>query len=432
MLNRITASLALAACLWAWTETPASAELKACNAARLPINVAVAHKDQEKGWIVAGWWTLEREDCAVLVSGSLKGRELEIYAEGHHPKYSGYWWQWNADRMHCVTEPKEGGHFVIRQDDMRGDCKAAGYVEKGFEKVPGNVDDFTRTYVNAMGLTKGEEQEAKPNERFWECSGCPEMVVMPTGEFTMGSPDNEPQRRAEEGPTHKVTIRRGFAVSKVPVTRDQFERFVNATGHKVGDTCAVRSDGRWTTEAGRSFKDPGFAQAGNHPVVCVSFEDAKAYLAWISKQAGRTYRLLSEAEWEYVARAGTSTPFWWGATIAPAQANYNGNGVFPGGTKGEFRQKTVPVYDSFKRNPWNLFIGEGNVAEWVEDCWNKNYQGAPSDGSAWTGGQCGSRVVRGGSWTSDPAMLRSAARLAAEPSLRSSDIGFRVARPMEK
>jgi formylglycine-generating enzyme required for sulfatase activity len=206
----------------------------------------------------------------------------------------------------------------------------------------------------------------------------------------MASPDNEPELRGKEGPRHKVTIGR-FAVSKTAVTREQFEKFVNATGHQVGDKCLTRKEGRWAAEPGRTFKDPGFAQGGNHPAVCVSFEDVKAYLAWLSKQAETTYRLLSEAEWEYVARAGSDTPFWWGAKVTPAQANYNGNVAFAGGSKGDFRQKTVPAYDSFKLNPWNLFIGEGNAAEWVEDCWNKNYQGAPPDGSAWTKGECGSR-----------------------------------------
>jgi formylglycine-generating enzyme required for sulfatase activity len=429
MLSKITAGMVVIASAWASSATTAFAELKACNASRLPITVAVAHKDRDKGWIVTGWWVLEREDCIVLVAGSLKGRELDIYAEGRLPDF---WWHWDVDRPHCVTEPKEAGHFLIRQDDIRGDCKAAGYVERNFGRVPANVDDYTQVFLNPYPLNKREEGEAKPKERFWECRGCPEMVVMPAGEFTMGSPDNEPERRGEEGPRHKVTIRERFAVSKGAVTRSQFERFVIATGHALGDRCQIRKDGRWTAEPGKSFRDPGFPQGGNDPAVCLNFEDVKAYLAWLSKQTGKTYRLLSEAEWEYVARAGSDSPFWWGATITPAQANYNGNIAFRGGAKGEFREKTVSAFDSFKLNPWNLFIGEGNAAEWIEDCWNKNYQGAPSDGSAWTKGDCGSHVVRGGSWASDPGVLRSAARFALESSLRSSDVGFRVARPLEK
>jgi formylglycine-generating enzyme required for sulfatase activity len=140
--------------------------------------------------------------------------------------------------------------------------------------------------------------------------------------------------------------------------------------------------------------------------------------------------LLSEAEWEYVARAGTETPFWWGLAVSPAQANYNGNIVFPNGAKGEFRQKTVSAYDVFKVNPWNLFIGTGNAAEWVEDCWNKTYEGVPTDGSAWIKGDCSAHVARGGSWSSNPAVLRAAARASVQSSVRSNDVGFRVARPL--
>ncbi len=130
-----------------------------------------------------------------------------------------------------------------------------------------------------------------------------------------------------------------------------------------------------------------------------------------------------------MVRAGTETPFWWGSSISPEQANYNGNLTYGGGAKGEFRQKTVPA-DSFKANPWGLFQGQGNVWEWVEDCWNKSYEGAPSDGSAWTKGDCGRRGIRGGSWASDPKFLRSAARLAAQSSARFNDVGFRVARTL--
>jgi formylglycine-generating enzyme required for sulfatase activity len=254
------------------------------------------------------------------------------------------------------------------------------------------------------------------------------MVVVPTGEFVMGSPENEPERFGDEGPRHKVAIRQRVAVSKGAITRDQYEQFVTATGHATGDKCLGWKDGKWTAEGGQSFRNPGFAQAGNHPAVCVSFDDAKTYLAWISKQTGKPYRLLTEAEWEYVTRAGTESPFWWGSPISTAQANYNGTIVFPGGAKGEFRQKTVPAYDGFIVNPWNLFIGEGNAAEWVEDCWNKSYQGAPSDGSAWTKGDCSRHVVRGGSWASSPMALRSAARMAVQHDVRSNDLGFRVAR----
>ena len=148
---------------------------------------------------------------------------------------------------------------------------------------------------------------------------------------------------------------------------------------------------------GRSFRNPGFAQDDSHPVVCVNWDDAKAYAKWLSGKTGKDYRLLSEAEWEYACRAGTSTPFWWGSSISTEQANYDGNYTFGGGRKGEYRQRTVPV-KSFEPNPWGLYQVHGNVGEWCEDCWNESYNGAPSDGSAWTAGDCAFRLLRGGSW----------------------------------
>jgi formylglycine-generating enzyme required for sulfatase activity len=433
MLRKFILALVTGLAAWAFMPTPASAGFTVCNYAPWPIFVSLAYNDKDKGWVSMGWWEVQREGCEELVAGSVQGRKLYGWATGR--SNSGGWWWWGdvgeASTTEALCTPKaDSSHFTIYQNDIRGGCKNAGYDERGFRVLSnGGSTDSRYNFYLTKHLALADARVQKPKDRFWECGGCPQMVVMPAGEFTMGSPDNEPERRGEEGPRHKVTIGR-FAVSKGAVTREQFEKFVKATGHQVGDKCLTRKEGRWAAEPGRTFKDPGFAQGGNHPAVCVSFEDVKAYLAWLSKQAETTYRLLSEAEWEYVARAGSDTPFWWGSKVTPAQANYNGNVAFAGGSKGDFRQKTVPAYDSFKLNPWNLFIGEGNAAEWVEDCWNKNYQGAPSDGSAWTKGECGSRVVRGGSWANDPGLLRSAARLAIQSSVRSSDVGFRVARPM--
>jgi formylglycine-generating enzyme required for sulfatase activity len=164
-------------------------------------------------------------------------------------------------------------------------------------------------------------------------------------------------------------------------------------------------------------------------VINVSWDDAKEYAAWLSRKTGKTYRLLSEAEREYVTRAGTTTPFWWGSSISTSQANYNGRYTYGGGAEGEYRQKTLPV-DSFQPNPWGLYQVHGNVWDWVEDCWNASYQGAPSDGSAWTSGDCHRRVVRGGSWVNNPQGLRSAIRDRVTTDNRLSGLGFRVGRTL--
>ena len=250
-----------------------------------------------------------------------------------------------------------------------------------------------------------------PGTAFRDCPTCPEMVVVPAGSFTMGSPAGEEGRLDSEGPQHKVTIGRPFAVGKFAVTFAEWEACVGAGGCN-----------------GYQPNDQGLGR-GWRPVINVSWDDAKAYVAWISKATGKSYRLLSEAEREYVARAGTTTPFWWGSSISTNQANYNGGFTYGGGSKGENRQKTVPA-DSFAANPWGLYQVHGNVWEWVEDCWHGSYQGAPTDGSAWTTSctESGRRVLRGGSWGSGPDGLRAANRGWLPSGFRSGEFGFRVGR----
>ncbi len=165
-------------------------------------------------------------------------------------------------------------------------------------------------------------------------------------------------------------------------------------------------------------------------MVAINWDDAKAYAAWLAETAGKLYRLLSEAEREYVARAGTATAFWWGDAISTSQANYDGNYTFRGGAKGEYRKKTVPV-DSFEPNPFGLYNVHGNVWEWCEDVWHDNYQGAPTDGSAWLqGGDASRRVVRGGSWNNNPQNLRAANRNRNTTDNRNNNLGFRVGRTL--
>jgi formylglycine-generating enzyme required for sulfatase activity len=246
----------------------------------------------------------------------------------------------------------------------------------------------------------------------------PEMVVVPAGEFIMGSSPFEIAALKEysdcrcerEGPRRVVTISAPFAAGRCAVTFDEW------------DACVA--------EGGCKGKDPGLGR-GRRPVVAVSWKEAQAYVAWLSRKTGKTYRLLTEAEWEYVARAGTTSAFWWGDTISTTQANYNGNCTFRGSAKGEYRQVTVPV-DSFQPNPWGLYNVHGNVWEWVEDTWRSDYKGAPADGSAWVQRNCDGvpRGMRGGSYQVGPGFLRAAyrgyyptANDDAAPSL-----GFRVAR----
>jgi formylglycine-generating enzyme required for sulfatase activity len=282
-------------------------------------------------------------------------------------------------------------------------------------------DNAPLSYQSEIALTE--------KDHFKECAACPEMLVVPEGEYMMGSSDDELERLGNEGPQHRVKIARRFAVGKLKVTREEFEAFANETSYSVGDKCFTLEDGKAEERSGRSYRNPGFDQDGKHPVVCIDWDDAKAYVAWLSKKTGKLYRLLSESEWEYVARAGSKTPFWWGSSISTDQANYDGNSSYGSGGKGQYRQKTVPA-DMFKANPWGLYQVHGNAFEWVEDCWNETYQYGPADDWVRMAGNCGRHVRRGGAWNIIAKMLRSAYREQRPAATRGSNMGMRVARTL--
>jgi formylglycine-generating enzyme required for sulfatase activity len=264
---------------------------------------------------------------------------------------------------------------------------------------------------------------------FKDCDTCPEMVVVPAGSFNMGSPADEPEReftglKGSESQVY-VTLARSLAVGRFAVTRGEFAIFATATGHKIDGGCYVYNENLFMEQANRNWHSPGITQTDRDPVVCVSWNDATAYVAWLSSTTGKRYRLLTEAEREYVTRAGTTTPYWWGSAITPKQANYGG---LTDPNKGG---GTVPV-DSFESNPWGLYNVHGNVWEWTEDCWNTSNAGNPGDGTARVIGDCGKRVLRGGSWYTVPQALRSANRSGAYFfDHHTVDMGFRVARILE-
>ena len=268
----------------------------------------------------------------------------------------------------------------------------------------------------------------RAGRKFKDCGECPEMVVVPSGSFTMGSPSSEDSRDDDEG-RHLVNIGYPLAVGVYEVTRREFSRFVSDTRYNAGNSCYVwnSSSNQWENRSGISWRNPDYTQADSHPVVCVSWEDAQSYVRWLSEKTDHRYSLLSESEWEYVARAGTTTPFHFGRTISTGQANYDGDYTYGSGRTGVDRGKTVSV-GSFSPNAWGVHDMHGNVWEWVEDCWNDSYVGAPTDGSAWGSGDCVKRVLRGGSWISDPRSLRSATRLRNSTELRYFLNGFRVIR----
>lgn len=262
-----------------------------------------------------------------------------------------------------------------------------------------------------------------------DCAACPEMVEIPAGVYAMGSPDMEPGRFKNEGPQHRVTIAYPLAVGKYEVTRREFAQFVAASGYTAQPGCNEwRPDGKWKLNSGNSWKTPGFEQTEFDPVVCVTWNDAKAYVNWLSKETGKAYRLLSEAEWEFASRAGSVTARPWGDQLSRDDANYGANGRNQPYAEGRDRWTYTAPVASFAPNAFGLYDPIGNVWEWVEDCWNERYDGAPSDGTAWTSGDCGERVIRGGSWYSDPRRVRSAVRYAFGSGVNRTKVGFRVAR----
>ena len=250
-------------------------------------------------------------------------------------------------------------------------------------------------------------------DRAW----CPDLVRLPPGQFLMGSPHDENGRLDVEGPQHLVTIERPFAIGRHPVTVDQFAAFVADSDYGAATTCRQWTGADWEERPG-SFRSPGFAQAGDHPVVCVSWEDAQAYVRWLSSRTGLSVRLPSEAEWEYAARAGTTTPYWWGTSIAPGQANFKASAAGDADCSGaHWRQHTVSVR-SFEPNPWGIHQVHGNVWEWIEDGWSPSYANAPLDGSARLEAASGKRgpawrlVAERTAWRSVGAPPCSRARLA--------------------
>lgn len=297
---------------------------------------------------------------------------------------------------------------------------------------PRSADSADSEAVRIRGL--------KSWESFRDCPGCPEMKVIPGGEFEMGSPPRADGRKSDEEPLHRVAIR-SFAVARYELEWSSFERFVNATQRNAGESCRALNEGNanWGAWTNLSWAVPGYAQAPNHPAVCVSWEDAQDYVRWLSAQTGKRYRLLSEAEWEYAARAQSTAQVYWSdrgrdtACIYGNVADQTTSGDFAwverfSCTDGWWLPAPVGLY---RPNAFGLYDMLGNVWEWVEDCFNPDYELAAGDGRPRTCGQCERRIMRGASWGTRPSGVRFGNRARAPIDRRSVTIGFRVARDLE-
>lgn len=317
------------------------------------------------------------------------------------------------------------------------------------------IDASDSTHDAPIANTAISESIRAPSARtareFDDCSGatwCPRMVAIPAGAFLMGTPANELGYDEIEGPQHRVIVPR-FAAGKFDVTRGQWAAFVAATKRATPLGCSWTARSRSKPDLKGSWRDLGFEQDDTHPVVCVTWHDAQDYLRWLSERTGHPYRLLTEAEWEYAARAGTTSAYPWGVRPSHEYANYGADSCCSGRVLGRDKWLYTSPVGSFPPNGFGLYDMHGNVLQWVQDCFSPSYLGVPNDGSAneaditlkvpvelsFMNGKrsCSFRILRGGDFGDSPALIRSGFRSFAPPdeslldTYRSGGVGFRVA-----
>lgn len=348
-------------------------------------------------------------------------------------------------REQRASELLAQGNAAIESGDLEEAQRILGLLES--ETAGASGIESLRTRIESARSYASLRPGQSLTDALASGGRAPELVVIPLGSFQMGSPEGEADRKSNEGPRFAVQLQKGFAFSRSEVTVGQFGAFVRATGYtpsanqngsstiydERSGSMSAKSGVTWESDHAGKSADPEM------PVIHVSWVDAKAYADWLSRETGKTYRLPSEAEFEYVLRAGTQTRFPWGdANPTRLVGNLTGDGdrsesrrnwinAFPDYSDGYWGPAPVRSYEA---NRFGIHDINGNVSEWVEDCWHDNYQRAPTDGSAWVNPGCNRRVIRGGSWASSPDQARSAFRLTASPTTTNARLGFRVAREL--
>ncbi len=306
-----------------------------------------------------------------------------------------------ADNPSNIPAKRPGGGAIADNGDAMENLVAAVTAEA--------AADITDP-ADPAPLSEEVAEGADLGEYFRDCLDCPDMAVLPAGWFSMGSPPHEPARHISEGPVVETVITRPFAIGAREVTFEQWDACVAEGGCK-----------------GYAPWDHGWGR-DDRPVIGVSFEDAEAFAAWLSAKTGQAYRLPSEAEWEYAARAGSATRFSFGNSVSPSQANFNGAHAY-GAPEGVNRRRTTPVA-SFSPNAFGLFDMHGNAWEWTADCWTQDHSDAAGNGPP-QGSDCSLRVLKGGAWNTGGWRLRAAHRIGKAPTAREYDNGFRVARDID-
>lgn len=267
-----------------------------------------------------------------------------------------------------------------------------------------------------------------------DCADCPELAILQPGSFTRGAAENDPAADESEFPQHEVIIDKLFAIAVTHVTVGEYAAFVAATGYEPETGCYTLTDDGWQMDENANWRAPGFLQDASHPAVCISWHDAVAYTSWMANRSGQPYRLPSEAEWEYAARAGTESTNFWGEDDRDVCTYANVNDLT---AKNKVAKVAEPCSDgfmytspvgSFRPNPFGIYDTVGNAWVWLADCRRGDYRLAPRDGSPNADANCALRVLRGGSWTDTPGPVRIGAREGRPPDERLAIAGFRVAR----
>lgn len=357
-----------------------------------------------------------------------------------------------ADRARAEADAKKAAADKAKALALRIEEEARRMAEVAVKKqAEAMARAEERARAEAAKIVKEAPRAApRPGTVFQDCPDCPRMVVIPAGEFTMGSPASEAGRGVDEGPQRQVSIAQPFALGRGEVTVAEFRRFADESGYRTEAERDARAQGCSgfiyadplaagpASQAVTSWRSPGLAQADSHPVLCVSWNDARAYAQWLSKKTGKRYRLPTESEWEYAARAGSVAARYWGDDPVQACrfANVADQSRFQTWSFGQKHECTDGHYftapaGGYSPNRFGLYDMLGNAWEWTEDCWNASYAGAPADGSAWLAGDCAQRVSRGGSWSTVPRFARSATRYKNTADHRDNLTGFRLARIVE-
>jgi formylglycine-generating enzyme required for sulfatase activity len=348
---------------------------------------------------------------------------------------------------------RQRGETVLSQARSALDAGSADLAEKLAREAQAisadlsGLDEFNERLRNARLYANFSPGQVF-SDRFLDTTGsAPAVVVVPAGQFVMGSPASEDGHRDDEEPTRQVRISTGFAMGQSEISVGQFREFVKAVGYRTdaerAGTGSVydESSGRMSDRRGIDWQRDyeGKRASDKLPVLNISWNDANEYAAWLSQRTGKRYRLPSEAEFEYALRANSQTRFWWGdGDPEKVVANLTGDGdrspskrswgrAFPRYSDGYWGPAPVKSYPA---NPFGLFDIDGNLSEWVDDCWHDNYIRAPRDSTAWINPGCERRVIRGGSWGSAPPQIRSAYRLGVSAETRSARVGFRIVREL--